>query len=310
MEFCLFTEPQQGYDYETLLASAQAAERLGFDGWFRSDHYLRTGSFYDGLPGPTDAWTTLAGLARETRRIRLGTLVSSVTFRQPGVLAIQAAQVDRMSGGRIELGLGTGWYAAEHAAYGIPFPEKRFGLLEEQLAVITGLWQTPVGERFTFQGRHYTLTDSPALPKPLQERVPVIVGGAGKVRTPELAARYATEYNIGFRRDDDISAAFRRVREAAGRVGRDPDDLRYSVALTAVVGVTDADFQRRAERTGGGSAELRRVNLGGTVAEATDRIARLRDLGAVRLYLQVFDLEDLEHLELLAEVVAPFGATS
>jgi F420-dependent oxidoreductase-like protein len=307
MEFCLFTEPQQGYEYETLLASAQAAERLGFDGWFRSDHYLRTGTFSDGLPGPTDAWTTLAGLARETQRIRLGTLVSSVTFRQPGVLAIQAAQVDRMSGGRAELGLGAGWYAAEHTAYGIPFPEKRFGLLEEQLAVITGLWQTPVGERFSFHGRHYTLADSPALPKPLQERMPVIVGGAGRTRTPQLAARYATEYNIGFTRDENIRAAFGRVRDAAEAIERDANDLRYSVALTAVVGATEAEFVRRAERTGGDPETLRRVNLGGTVAEVTDRIGRLRDLGAARVYLQVFDLDDEDHLELLAnEVVAPF----
>ncbi|BDZ46453.1 LLM class F420-dependent oxidoreductase [Naasia aerilata] len=306
MEFCLFTEPQQGYEYDTLLGSAQAAERLGFDGWFRSDHYLHTGPFYDGLPGPTDAWTTLAGLARETRRIRLGTLVSSVTFRQPGVLAIQAAQVDRMSGGRVELGLGAGWYAAEHAAYGIPFPEKRFGLLEEQLAVITGLWGTPIGERFSFEGRHYTLTDSPALPKPLQERVPVIVGGGGKTRTPALAARYATEYNIPFTREENIRAAFGRVREAAERIEREPDDLRYSVALTAVVGATEAEFQRRAERTGGGADRLREVNLGGTVAEVTERIGRLRDLGAARVYLQVFDLEDTDHFELLAELVAPF----
>lgn len=306
MEFCLFTEPQQGYDYDTLLGSASVAERLGFDGWFRSDHYLAMGGFFDGLPGPSDAWTTLAGLARDTSTLRLGTLVSSVTFRHPGILAIQAAQVDHMSGGRAELGLGAGWYAKEHAAYGIPFPGKRFGLLEEQLAIITGLWSTPVGERFNFSGTHYALTDSPALPKPLQDRVPVIVGGNGPKRTPELAARFATEYNIGFVGDDTIRAAFARVRAAASAIGRDPGDLRCSIAQQTVVGTTEAEFRRRAERIGADAAELRRLQLGGTVAEVADRVGRFRDMGAARVYLQVIDLKDEDQLEqIAAEVVAP-----
>jgi len=307
VEFCLFTEPQQGYDYETLLASAQAAERLGFDGWFRSDHFLRTGTFFDGLPGPTDAWTTLAALAREVPRIRLGTLVSSVTFRHPGLLAIQVAQVDRMSGGRVELGLGAGWYAEEHAAYGIPFPERRFGLLEEQLEIVTGLWSTPVGERFSFSGRHYSLQDSPALPKPAQQRVPVIIGGSGPSRTPRAAARWATEYNVAFTRDQRVREAFERVRAAAEEIGRNPDDLKYSTAHTTVVGRTEAEFRRRAEAIGADPESLRTANLGGTVSEVVDRIGRLRDLGAERVYLQLIDLADEEHVELLAsEVVAPF----
>ena len=196
MEFCTFTEPQQGASYDDQLAFAQTAERLGFDGFFRSDHYLHMGDG-DGLPGPTDAWTTIAGLARETSRIRLGTLVSSVTYRVPGLLAIQVAQVDAMSGGRVELGLGTGWFGREHEAYGIPFPAKRFDLLEEQLEVVTGLWATPVGETYSFAGAHYRLTDAPALPKPVQSRVPVIVGGGGPKRTPELAARFATRASDG-----------------------------------------------------------------------------------------------------------------
>src|SRR3954471_14430069 len=161
----IFTEPQQGATYDDLLRVARAAEDLGFSGFFRSDHYLHMGG--DGGPGPTDAWTTLAGLARETSRIRLGTLVTSATFRLPGPLAIQVAGVDQMSGGRVELGLGAGWYEAEHAAYGIPFAEtrERFDVLEEQLAVITGLWGTGPGDRFSHAGDHYTVTDSPALPK-------------------------------------------------------------------------------------------------------------------------------------------------
>ncbi|BDI23262.1 LLM class F420-dependent oxidoreductase [Herbiconiux sp. L3-i23] len=306
MEFCIFTEPQQGYEYEELLASAQLAERLGFDGWFRSDHYLKMGDHFDGLPGPTDAWTTLAGLSRETERIRLGTLVSSVTYRYPGVLAIQVAQVDRMSGGRAELGLGTGWYGAEHRAYGIPFPEKRFGILEEQLEIVTGLWSTPVGETFHFAGRHYSLEDSPALPKPIQDRIPVIVGGSGAKRTPLAAARFASEYNANFVDDAGVAANFARVREAADSIGRDPDDLKYSVALATVVGEDESEFQRRAAAIGSNPADLRRTNLGGTRAEVEDRLGRLRDLGAERVYVQVIDLADTDHLELIADIVRPF----
>src|SRR5690554_2887821 len=194
MDFRIFTEPQQGASYDDLLAIALATERLGFDAFFRSDHYLSMGAG-DGLPGPTDAWTTLAGLARETTSIRLGTLVSSATFRHPGILAIQVAQVDAMSGGRVELGLGTGWFEKEHAAYGIPFAKKRFGMLEEQLEIVTGLWATPVGSRYNFSGEHYELVDSPALPKPVQSPVPVIVGGSGERTTPALAVRLATEVN-------------------------------------------------------------------------------------------------------------------
>ena len=154
MHLRIFTEPQQGADYGRLAAVARATEQLGFDAFFRSDHYLKTGEV-SGLPGPTDAWVTLAGLAVQTSRIRLGTLMSPVTFRYPGPLAITVAQVDQMSGGRVELGLGTGWFDAEHAAYGIPFPPvaERFGMLEEQLAIITGLWEAPPGKPFSFHGQ-------------------------------------------------------------------------------------------------------------------------------------------------------------
>lgn len=183
MDLRIFTEPQQGASYETLLTVAKATEDLGFDAFYRSDHYLRMGSG-DGLPGPTDAWITLAGLARETRRIRLGTLMTAGTFRLPGVLAIQVAQVDQMSGGRVELGLGAGWFEEEHRAYGIPFPKEKFGRLEEQLAIITGLWETRTGETFSYDGTYYQLTDSPALPKPAQAKVPVLIGGHGATRTP------------------------------------------------------------------------------------------------------------------------------
>jgi F420-dependent oxidoreductase-like protein len=306
MEYCVFTEPQQGADYDTQLAFAQAAERLGFDGFFRSDHFLKMGDFFDGLPGPTDALTTIAGLARETSRIRLGTLVSSVTYRHPGLLAIQAAQLDAMSGGRFELGLGTGWYEDEHRAYGIPFPAKRFGLLEEQLQILTDLWATPVGESFSFDGAHYRLEDSPALPKPVQRPMPLIVGGAGPTRTPALAARYATEFNIVFQPEDVIADRFARVTAACERIDRDPATLRRTVGLTVLAGATEADVARRAANTGVDLERFRAgFNLCGSAAEIADRVGRLQELGAERIYLQMIDMTDLDHLAYLGEELLP-----
>ncbi|MDT3400613.1 LLM class F420-dependent oxidoreductase [Streptomyces sp. B1866] len=304
MELRIFTEPQQGASYETLLAVAKAAEDLGFDAFFRSDHYLRMGSA-DGLPGPTDAWITLAGLARETTRIRLGTLMTAATFRLPGVLALQVAQVDQMSGGRIELGLGAGWYEEEHRAYGIPFPADRFARLEEQLAVVTGLWQTPVGETFSYDGEYYQLADSPALPKPAQSRVPVLIGGHGATRTPRLAARYAQEFNMPFSSVAETERQFGRVRAAAEAIGRAPDDLVYSNALVVCAGKDDADVARRAAAIGREVAELKEHGLAGTPAEVVDTIGRYAETGASRIYLQILDLDDLDHLELIAAEVQP-----
>lgn len=305
MEYCLFTEPQQGASYEDQLAFAQTGELLGFDAYFRSDHFLDMGDG-DGLPGPTDAWTTLAGLARETSRIRLGTLVSSVTYRVPGLLAIQVAQVDAMSGGRVELGLGTGWFEREHRAYGIPFPAKRFDLLEEQLEVVTGLWSTPVGETYSFAGAHYELTDAPALPKPVQSRLPVIVGGAGPRRTPELAARFATEFNIGFRSEDVIAQKFAGVRAACERVGRDPETLKLSVALPTLAGASEAELDGRAANIGRTVSELRGdTNIVGGRDEIVAKVERLVALGARRVYFQLMDLQDVTHVEYLGREVLP-----
>jgi F420-dependent oxidoreductase-like protein len=302
MEFCIFTEPQQGASYDTLLATARAAEDLGFDGWFRSDHYLVMGDG-DGLPGPTDAWTTLAALARETERVRLGTLVSSATFRHPGILAIQVAQVDQMSRGRVELGLGTGWFEAEHAAYGIPFPHKRFGLLEEQLAIVTGLFATPPGETFSFTGAHYTLTDAPALPKPVQSPVPLIIGGGGPKKTPALAARYATEYNAGFATVADVEAKLGRTRAAVLEAGRAVDSITYSVAGLTVTGRDEAEVRRRAEASRTTPEDARHGGFGGTVAEVVDKIGTFREMGVDRIYFQVMELSDLDHLEFIASEV-------
>jgi F420-dependent oxidoreductase-like protein len=302
MDLRIFTEPQQGADYDTLLAVAKATEELGFDAFFRSDHYLRMGDG-DGLPGPTDAWVTLAGLARETRRIRLGTLMTAGTFRLPGVLAIQVAQVDQMSGGRVELGLGAGWYEDEHTAYGIPFPKEKFARLEEQLAIVTGLWATKPGETFSHHGTHYDLTDSPALPKPAQSKIPVLIGGMGATRTPRLAAQYADEFNIPFASVADSERQFGRVREAAKAAGRDADELTYSNALVVCVGKDDAEVARRAAAIGREVDELKENGLAGSPAEVVDKIGRYAEVGATRFYLQVLDLSDLDHLELIAHQV-------
>jgi F420-dependent oxidoreductase-like protein len=306
MELRIFTEPQQGATYDDLLAVARTAEDLGFAAFFRSDHYLGMGS--DGLPGPTDAWTTLAGLARDTSTIRLGTLMTSATFRLPGPLAIVVAGVDQMSGGRVELGIGAGWFEAEHTAYGIPFrtTRERFDRLEEQLAVITGLWRTPAGERFEHAGRHYRLSDSPALPKPVQRpHPPVIVGGKGPTRTPALAARYADEVNLPFLTVDEGKTQFDRVRRACESIGRDPAELAWSAALTVCVGADEAEVTRRARAIGRDPSALGANVVAGTPQQAVDEIAAYAEIGTQRIYLQVLDLADLDHLRLIADTVAP-----
>ncbi|MEV7994593.1 LLM class F420-dependent oxidoreductase [Streptomyces sp. NPDC086077] len=302
MDLRIFTEPQQGATYDTLLTVAKATEDLGFDAFFRSDHYLRMGSG-DGLPGPTDAWITLAGLARETQRIRLGTLMTAGTFRLPGVLAIQVAQVDQMSGGRVELGLGAGWFEEEHAAYGIPFPKEKFGRLEEQLEIVTGLWVTEPGRTFDFHGTHYQLKDSPALPKPTQPKIPVLVGGHGATRTPKLAAKYADEFNMPFASVEDSERQFGRVRAAAEEAGRKGDDLVYSNALVVCVGRDDQEVARRAAAIGREVDELKLNGLAGSPAEVVDKMGRYAEIGSGRLYLQVLDLADLDHLELISAQV-------
>ncbi|MFI6100371.1 LLM class F420-dependent oxidoreductase [Lentzea sp. NPDC051213] len=307
MELRIFTEPQQGASYDDLLRVARTAEDAGYGAFFRSDHYLKMGSV-DGLPGPTDPWITFAGLARDTTTIRLGTLMTAATFRHPGPLAISVAQVDQMSGGRVEFGLGAGWYEAEHTAYGIPFPTlgERFERYEEQIAIITGLWETPLGGTFSFEGKHYSLTDSPALPKPAQENIPVLIGGMGARRTPALAASYATEFNLPFVGIDAAVEQYARVDAACAEIDRDPKEIIRSVALVACVGRTDADVARRAAVLGREVDELKKNGLCGTTADVVDRIGAWRErTGVQRVYLQTLDLADLDHITEIASDVAP-----
>ena len=306
MQLHVFSEAQEGATYEDLLRVARAAESLGFAGFFRSDHYL--GIMGDGRPGPTDAWVTLAGLARETNHIRLGTLVSPATFRLPGPLAIMVAEVDSMSGGRVELGLGSGWYASEHRAYGIPFPDlrTRFDMLSEQVEIIDGLWRTPVGERFSFRGAHYQLTDSPALPKPVQSpRPPIILGGLGRKRSARLVARFANEFNVAWSPLADTSEIFTRLKANLADTDRDPASLAYSAGQIICVGKDEADVRRRAAVLRQDAGTLRTSGLAGTPAEVVDKIGQLANLGVSRIYLQFLDLTDISQLELIAAEVLP-----
>jgi F420-dependent oxidoreductase-like protein len=308
MRVTLFVEPHRGATYDDQLRLARHAEAAGFEAFLRADHYQSMGAD-PGLPGPTDAWITLAGLARETSTIRLGSLMNSVTFRLPGPLAIMVAQVDAMSGGRVELGMGAGWFEREHTAYGIPFPPRgeRFDRLAEQLAVITGLWSTPDGERFSYEGKHYHLLDAPALPKPVQRPgPPIIVGGRGPHRTPELAARFADEFNMPFKTVAETGAAFERVRAAAELYGRHPARaLTLSAGVVAAIGRSDAEAARRAAPLHVPSALPPEDPVIGSPGRLVQRLGELAEVGATRVHLRVIDMADLDHVDLIAAEVLP-----
>jgi len=282
LELRVILEPQQGATYDQQLAIAQAAEQEGFDGFFRSDHLMRFDQEDPG-PGPTESWITLAGIARETSRIRLGTMVTSMTFRLPGMLAITVAQVDAMSGGRVELGLGTGWFDPEHHAHGVPFPPlgQRFEMLEEQLQIILGMWATKKGKKFDFDGKHYKVQDSPGLPKPAQQpHPPIIIGGAGSKRTPRLAAAYADEFNVPFHGLADFTKAIDRVRKACEAADRDPSSIVYSAAIGVDIRTNSAD-------------------------KVIEELASFRDAGAQRIYMQLLDTADADQVHVLGQEVKP-----
>jgi F420-dependent oxidoreductase-like protein len=306
----IFTEPHRGASYDDQLRMVRLAEDGGFDAWLRADHY-QSMSADPGLPGPTDAWVTLGALARETSRIRLGTLVTSATFRLPGPLSVIVAQVDQMSGGRVDLGIGAGWYEREHISYGIPFPSprERFDRLEEQLAVLTGLWRTPDGGRFNHAGKHYRLVDAPALPKPVQvPGPPIIIGGKGVRRTPDLAARYADEFNMPFKSVKETAEAYERVLLSCDRVdrtatGRGP--LLLSAGIVVAIGRTEAEAQRRAAPLHETSALPPEDPMIGSPAQLVDRIGKFAEIGTGRVHLRLTDLNDLDHLELIAAEVLP-----
>jgi F420-dependent oxidoreductase-like protein len=301
-------EPRHGARYAEILALALATEEAGFDAFFRSDHLMGVDP-HDLTYRPTDCWTTLAGLARETTRVRLGALVGAATFRQPGLLATIVASVDEMSGGRAELGLGTGWYEREHAAFGIPLPStrERFDRLEEQLAVITGLWSGP---GFSFSGEHYRVEDNRTPPRPLQvPHPPIIIGGSGPKRTPAIAARYASEFNGALTAgggDAALRERFANFARACEAIGRDPAGARFSAVLPVACGATQAETERRAAVIG---SELMRANAAiGSPGRVAERIGELAEVGADTVYLHIYDIHDLDHIALIGAEVLPHVA--
>jgi F420-dependent oxidoreductase-like protein len=307
MALRIFTEPQQGASYDQLLAFARTSEQCGFSAFFRSDHVLKMGAA-SGLPGYTDAWITLAGLARDTSTIRLGTLVSPVTFRPVGTFPVVATQVDQMSGGRVEVGLGAGWYDAEHQAYGLPFPPvaARYDLLEDQLAILHGVWSAAPGATFELTGRTCAVRLEADTLRPLQRpHPPIVLGGSGGPRSARLAATYADEYNSSFTSVEVMREIHDRVRRACEQAGRDPATLVWSAGQTVCCGATEAEVVRRAAAIGRDVDDLRENGLAGTPAEVLEKLQRFASNGAERFYLQVLDLDDLDHLRLVAEEVLP-----
>ena len=316
MRFALMTEPQQGLSYAEILAVASAAEQAGFEAFFRSDHYA---SFPGSSGKPTtDAWTTLAGLARETSSIRLGALVSPVTFRIPGQLAKVIQTVDEMSDGRVEAGFGAGWNEDEHAQLGIPFPPlgERFDMLEEQMAIIHGLWTQ--GDGWSYEGRHWTVRHAirhGEIARAGRRHPHIIFGGKGNPRLARLVALYGDEFNLNSASPDAAPAAYERVRAACREVGRDPDELVYSAMTGVLVAETEVDLQVRVrqllDELGLGAddgdawlADRRGRWVIGTPDEAMERVRALEAMGTQRIMLQDFVPRDLDHVRLLGRVFA------
>jgi F420-dependent oxidoreductase-like protein len=315
LRFALMTEPQQGLAYDDILALARTAEEAGFESFFRSDHYA---SFPGGAGKPTtDAWATLAGLARETRRITLGSLVSPITFREPGNIAKVAATVAEMAGGRLELGLGAGWNELEHDQHGFAFPPtgERFDMLEEQLAIVHGLWTEPDG--WSYEGRHWSISDAMFRPRPPtlgDRRHPnIIVGGDGGPRMAALSARYADEMNISSASAERAGEAYQRLDDACRRIDRDPATVARSAMTGVLVGRNEAEVRDRVVRLmgviGSGTtdpdewlADRRRRWIMGTPDEALERAKALADAGVERVMLQTFLPYDLDMVKLLGEI--------
>jgi F420-dependent oxidoreductase-like protein len=314
--FCIMTEPQEGGTYDEILALAQKTEALGFEGFFRSDHYMPVNSNIPPTAVSTECWATLAGLARETKRLRLGTMISPMTFHYPGEFAKIVATIDQMSGGRIEVGMGGGWYGKEHAAYSLPFPDAkgRLDILEDTLEICTRLWSDGVGH--SYQGRVFSITDSPGSPKPAQRpHPPIIIGGGGARRTPRLAAQFGDEFNI-FGGINTFNTRKQRLLDACAAHGRDPSTIKLTAACVTVVGTDEADLKRRVkirldfnnEKNDPGEwiAMMRGDGwLVGTVEQVAEQVRELKAAGAQRIYFQLVPLDDHGMLEIIANDVIP-----
>jgi len=313
MQFCLMLEGQEGVTWEQWLALAEACDRLGFEGLFTSDHYFSVHGAAG--RGSADAWTVLAGVAARTTRLRLGTLVSPVTFRLPVVLAKVATTVDRISGGRVEIGMGAGWWEQEHRSHGFPFPpvDERMEMLEEQLEIVHGLLSDEV---FSFKGRHYALDDCRFLPKGIQlPHPPIIVGGKGGPRIARLTARWADEFNTFGGTPGEVRGRFERVREAVDAAGRDQATVTTSLMTWVYVGKDERSVRERVERgrqldPGAGSfdeflTDVERDCIVGTPDRAAERLSEYAAAGVQRVFLNHSLYDDLETLELLARDVFP-----
>jgi F420-dependent oxidoreductase-like protein len=305
MRVCLMIEGQEGVSWNEWVSLARAAESAGLDGLFRSDHY----SSLHAAPGAAlDAWSTITGLAPLTKRIRLGTLVSPVTFRHPSVLARMVASADHISGGRVEVGLGCGWNQHEHEQNGLDFPElrARFDLLAEHLEILVRSWS---GEPFSYQSAHYDLRNQLALPKPLQlPYPPITLGGQGKPRALELAARFASEYNTIARSAEECRERRRALDAACSRAQRDPASLKLSIMAIAALGISKADADARFRRTLDRMPNTRdRLSTGlgtlvGTVEEIASRLQDFKRAGVTRAYLNHVDRDDPQGVDLMGEL--------
>jgi F420-dependent oxidoreductase-like protein len=313
MRLRVLLEPRYGATYDQMLALARATEEAGFDAFFRSDHYLGIQPTEPALR-PTDSWTTLAGLAVQTSRVQLGTLMTAGTFRNPAQLAIEVATADAMSRGRVELGIGTGWYEREHQAFGIPFPPvgERFDRLEEALKVITGLWTTPVGERFSFSGKHFQLDECANFPATARDlagtsgprRGPrIIIGGGGPRRTPSLAARFADEFNTGLGLGQGLPERFAYFRKVVTEHGRDPAAIRLSTTLPVYCGATKAEAERGAATLGEAGARLLSMGVVGVPREVAGRLEQLAEVGIDTVYFHIYDAVNLDQIRLLGQEV-------
>lgn len=313
MRATLMLEGQEGVTWQQWLAIARTCERLGFEGLVTSDHYLSVVATPE--PGSHDAWTLLGALAASTERLRLGTMVSPITFRLPTVLAKAATTVDRISNGRVELGMGAGWWAEEHRAHGIPFPPDavRLEMLEEQLEIVHGLWSNDV---FSFHGRHYELEGCRFVPQPVQRpHPPIVVGGKGGPRMAGLVARWADEFNRVGGTPDEVRESFERVHTAVERAGRDRTSVTTSFMTWVFVGRTDAEWKTRVEQArrmdpSAGPfedylADISRDCIVGTVEQAIDRMNVYAAAGVQRFVLNHELFDDLEQIELLAEDIVP-----
>lgn len=307
MDVRVFLETQGGCDYRQVLALARIVEEGGLDGVFCADHYMPTGPVNGNGLGPLDVWTTLAGLSRDTERITIGSLMSVATFRPPVQLAVIAAQVDAMSGGRLMLGMGAGWFEPAHRLLGVPFSPlgERFGRLGEELEILTGIWQSP--EDFEYSGRYYQIEAIPVLPRPVQPSgVPIIVGGTGRKTTPNLASRFASEYNVPLATVPQAKDLFGRLDASCTETGRDRASISTSLMLDFAIGRTQQEAQRRAERWGSTVEELSQTGIAGTADQAIEALALWHnELRPDRVYLRIADIADVEHLELFVTDVLP-----